>query len=490
MSIFRSRNLKLSNRLIDKAHFNSMTFRKELNLTSFRLDKKKKNSSHENTFDTPCYEDVLKNIIKHNNFLKKQVSLLSTKNTNIKNFMRRILNINNEQNNKKSNIISYLKEYNNILSFNNKNLKLDVEIDKNNYQNIDDDMNNKISQLLIIKEEKEKIKFLFENDLKTKDNFIEIYSTNLKNIGNVQEREKFRYLNDEMLQIDIDNFYTKYLEIYRKNLLLSSQRWNKYKNKVAKSNKDIVELKKILKNPKEIKNNQIIEEQKNNIENSILSTEGDNDIFLMTFDEFEDDFEPGINEQDLVLNESNNNNNSNINITNIKEQEPKYSKINNRNLKKSNLNSNTIDTRTGNKINNPKKDLYYFPQNNYSKSILKEKTDSPRINPNKTISLNSISKLNFKQIVFNKNAKYMKEEAQNLAVKKFEIENEFELSKNNYENKNKILIKDLKKDIKLFKSKIKKKKKIIKGFNKFCNELYSKYQKFMKKTNDINNNET
>ena len=489
MSIFHSRNLKFSNRFIDKNHFNSMTFRKELNLTSFRLDKKKKTSSKEKTLDTPSFDDMLKNIIKHNKFLKKQVSLLSTKHANIKNFMRRILNIKDEKNNK-SNIISYLKEYNSILSFNNKNLKLEVDIDLNDYKNIEDDMNNKISQLLIIKEEKEKIKFLFENDLQTKDNFIKIYSTDLNNIGNVQEAEKFRYLNDEILQTDIDNFYTKYLEIYRRNLLVTSQRWNKYKNKVAKNIKEIGELKKILKNPKENKKNQILEEQKISIENSILSTEGDNDIFLMTFDEFEDDFEPGINEQDLVLNESNNNNNLNIDLANIKEQEPKYSKINNRNLKKSNYYSNTIDNRTRNKINNPKKDLYYFPQNNYSKSMLKEITESPKINPNKTISINSISKLNFKQIVFNKNAKYMKEEAQILADKKFQIENELELSKNNYINKDKIIIKDLKKDIKLFKSKIKKKKKIIKGFNKFCNELYSKYQKYMNKNIESDKNET
>ena len=276
MSIFHSRNLKFSNRLLDKNHFNSMTFRKELNLTSFRLDKKKKNSSKDKTFDTPCYDDVLKNIIKHNKFLKKQVSLLSTKNTNIKNFMRRILNINNEENNK-SNIISYLKEYNNILSFNNKNLKLDVDIDLSNYKNIEDDMNNKISQLLASKEEKEKIKFLLENDLQTKDNFIKIYSTNLKQIGNVQEGEKFRYLNDEILQVDIDNFYNKYLEIYRKNLLLTSQRWNKYKNKVAKNQRIIGELKKILKNPKDIEKNQIFEEQKNNIE-QILKNKSQNII--------------------------------------------------------------------------------------------------------------------------------------------------------------------------------------------------------------------
>jgi hypothetical protein len=40
MSIFRSRNY-LSN-TIDKNSFNSMTFRKELNLTTFRVDQKKK----------------------------------------------------------------------------------------------------------------------------------------------------------------------------------------------------------------------------------------------------------------------------------------------------------------------------------------------------------------------------------------------------------------------------------------------------------------
>ncbi len=479
MSIFHSRNLKFSNRLLDKNHFNSMTFRKELNLTSFRLDKKKKNSSKDKTFDTPCYDDVLKNIIKHNKFLKKQVSLLSTKNTNIKNFMRRILNINNEENNK-SNIISYLKEYNNILSFNNKNLKLDVDIDLSNYKNIEDDMNNKISQLLASKEEKEKIKFLLENDTQRKNNFIQIYKSNLKNIGNVQEGEKFRYLNDEILQTDIDNYLTKYLDIYRKNLLQTTQRWNRCKNKAVKNRKEIVELKKMLKNPKEIRKKQILEEQKNSNENSILSTEGDNDIFLMTFDDFEDDFEPGINEQDLMLNESiENNNNSNMNIKAIKEKEPKYNKINNRNLKNNNMNSNTIDNRTGNRINSLKKDLYYFPQNNYSKSILKEKTDSSRINSNRTISLNSISKLNFKQILFNKNAKYMKEEANDLAIKRFEIENEFELSKNDYGNRDEMKIKDLKRDIKIFKGKIKKKRKIIKEFQKFCNEFYIKYQRYM-----------
>ena len=41
MSIFHSRNI-LSN-TIDKTSFNSMTFRKELNLSTFRIVDKKKN---------------------------------------------------------------------------------------------------------------------------------------------------------------------------------------------------------------------------------------------------------------------------------------------------------------------------------------------------------------------------------------------------------------------------------------------------------------
>ena len=68
---------------------------------------------------------------------------------------------------------------------------------------------------------------------------------------------------------------------------------------------------------------------------------------------------------------------------------------------------------------------------------------------------------------------------------KYEIEKEIELSQNEYGNKNELIIKDLKKDIQIFKNKNKKKKKIIKEFQKFCKEFYFKYQKYM---NSITNN--
>lgn len=480
MSIFLKR--KQLSSTMDKNSFNSMTFRKELNLTTFRVDNKKK-IFKKKSLEKPIYDGEVLKYIQRNKYLKEQISLLSTKNTNIKNFMRRLLNPNKELINKK-NIKSYLKEYNELLSFNNKNMKLDVDKDLDNYRKIENNMNNKISNLLITKEDNEKKYFLLENDSQRKDNFIKIYSSSLKNMSTVQESERFRYLNDEIFQSDIDNYYSKYLEIYRKNLLQTTQRWNKFKNKAIKNKKEIEELKKIIRNPKEYKKK--LEEEKNINENHVTTTEGDYDIFLLVFDEFEDDFEPDTTEQDqdLILNNDidNNkdiNNKSEIsNIKNIIDIEPKYHKINNRNIKRINLN-NLDNSRSVNKTNYTKKDLYYFPQNNFSKSIIKDKKESPRINSNRTISINSISKLNLKQILFNKNARYLKEEAHDLAEKRFEIENEFEFSNNECGNKDDIIIKDLKKDIKIFKQKIKKKKKIVIEFKKFCKEFWIKYQRYM-----------
>ena len=480
MSIFLKR--KQLSSTMDKNSFNSMTFRKELNLTTFRVDNKKK-IFKKKSLEKPIYDGEVLKYIQRNKYLKEQISLLSTKNTNIKNFMRRLLNPNKELINKK-NIKAYLKEYNELLSFNNKNMKLDVDKDLDNYRKIENNMNNKISNLLITKEDNEKKYFLLENDSQRKDNFIKIYSSSLKNMSTVQESERFRYLNDEIFQSDIDNYYSKYLEIYRKNLLQTTQRWNKFKNKAIKNKKEIEELKKIIRNPKEYKKK--LEEEKNINENHVTTTEGDYDIFLLVFDEFEDDFEPDTTEQDqdLILNNDidNNkdiNNKSEIsNIKNIIDIEPKYHKINTRNIKRINLN-NLDNSRSVNKTNYTKKDLYYFPQNNFSKSILKDKKESPRINSNRTISINSISKLNLKQILFNKNARYLKEEAHDLAEKRFEIENEFEFSNNECGNKDDIIIKDLKKDIKIFKQKIKKKKKIVIEFKKFCKEFWIKYQRYM-----------
>ena len=171
-----------------------------------------------------------------------------------------------------------------------------------------------------------------ENSIQKKDNFISIYLSNLKKIGTVQENERFRYLNDELYQNDIDNFYGKFLDIYQRNLLLTSQRWNKSKNKVNKCTEEIEDLKKILDNPGEYINSIANKDEiKKNNSNNII-TENDKEIFLMTFDEFEDDFESDINEDDVINIDNNIDINSNINNKiNIKEK-PKFNKINKINI--------------------------------------------------------------------------------------------------------------------------------------------------------------
>ena len=484
MSIFHSRNI-LSN-TIDKTSFNSMTFRKELNLSTFRIVDKKKNLKKK-YLEQSKYDLEIKRLMKHNKFLNEQISSISTKNKNIKNFLKNIINSNNENVNK-NNFSLFFNEYNELLSFNNKNLKLDVDKDLSNYKDIENNINNKIENLLATKEEKEKTNFLLKNDTQRKDNFIQIYTENFKNISSLQEPERFRYLNDEIYPADIDNYFTKYLDVFRKNLLQTTQRWNKFRNKVETNKKEIEELKKIIKNPNLLQKNNINEEQKNSNDYIIATTEGDNDIFLLTFDEFEDDYEPGIDEQDLISTNDNNTKSESINLKNIIENETKFNKINNRNKKRIGYNSITVDNRNGNKINVLKKDLYYYPQNNFSRSIIKENsTTSSRKNSDKSVSINSISKLNFKQILFNKNAKFMKEEANDLAMKRFQIENEYEFSKNNLEDRNDMKIKDLKKDIKMFKGKIKKKRRIIKEFQKFCKEFSIKYQRYINNNSIINN---
>ena len=60
---------------------------------------------------------------------------------------------------------------------------------------------------------------------------------------------------------------------------------------------------------------------------------------------------------------------------------------------------------------------------------------------NRNVSINSISKLNLKQIVFNKKYKFIKEEAKEMAIKRYKFEKEYkEDISNNLENPNEIKI--------------------------------------------------
>ncbi len=477
MSTFRTRN-KLFNTL-DNYSFNSLSNSNRLNLTTFKVNKKKKNilkNSYNNIIE---YNAEVKKITLKNKLLKEEISFLSIENFNLKNIMKKIIAFNKEKTNKNY-IKTFMEEYYQQLIFNKKKLKIHVDKVLNDYKKIEDEVNNKTSDLIIAKDELERTKFLLENSIQKKDNFISIYLSNLKKIGTVQENERFRYLNDELYQNDIDNFYGKFLDIYQRNLLLTSQRWNKSKNKVSKCTEEIEDLKKILDNPGEYINSIANKDEiKKNNSNNII-TENDKEIFLMTFDEFEDDFEPDINEDDVINIDNNIDINSNINNKiNIKEK-PKFNKINKINI--NNFSKNVLK-RDANKKNNIKNELYYFPQKNLSNSIIKEKINSTDINSNRIVSINNIAKLNLNQIIFNKNLKYMKEEANDLALKRYEIENEFEMSSNNANKREEMKIKDLKNDIKIFKNKINKKKKIIKNFKSFYDDFMSKYQNY------INSNE-
>lgn len=477
MSTFRTRN-KLFNTL-DNYSFNSLSNSNRLNLTTFKVNKKKKNilkNSYNNIIE---YNAEVKKITLKNKLLKEEISFLSIENFNLKNIMKKIIAFNKEKTNKNY-IKTFMEEYYQQLIFNKKKLKIHVDKVLNDYKKIEDEVNNKTSDLIIAKDELERTKFLLENSIQKKDNFISIYLSNLKKIGTVQENERFRYLNDELYQNDIDNFYGKFLDIYQRNLLLTSQRWNKSKNKVSKCTEEIEDLKKILDNPGEYINSIANKDEIKKSNSNNVITENDKEIFLMTFDEFEDDFESDINEDDVINIDNNIDINSNINNKiNIKEK-PKFNKINKINI--NNFSKNVLK-RDANKKNNIKNELYYFPQKNLSNSIIKEKINSTDINSNRIVSINNIAKLNLNQIIFNKNLKYMKEEANDLALKRYEIENEFEMSSNNANKREEMKIKDLKNDIKIFKNKINKKKKIIKNFKSFYDDFMSKYQNY------INSNE-
>jgi hypothetical protein len=332
-------------------------------------------------------------------------------------------------------------------------------------------------------------------------------------MGSVQEAERFRYLNDDIYPADIDNYFSKYLDIFRKNLLQTTQRWNKFRNKVNKNKKEIEELKKIIKNPKLLKKNKNIEEKKNSNDYNILTTEGDNDIFLLTFDEFEDEssMEVTLETENIPTNQNDENNiskNSSINKNNnyIKINN-NFNKINTNNKynKINNIKNQNITNKRINKMNFLKREIYYIPQKDFSRSLIKNSESMKKVNhngsininicskipkTNRNISINNISKLNLKQIVFNKKKKFLKEEAKEIAIKRYKVENEYNMniSNNNLENLNDVKIqmeiKEIKKDIKRFKEKIMRKKKIIKEFKLFCKDILKKYDLYVNNNND------
>ena len=482
---------------------NSIELKNSFNLNSFRLEEKlfpKKLL----LINLTEYADEARIIIQKNNSLKQIISLFKKNNSYTKNFINKIITINKDiklkQNNNnnnlhlyKDNLFYFVKEYNEFIINNNNKLKEKIKNNEEKNEEYKNKLEKEIENLNIKLDENSNIKFMLENKKQFKDNIINILTENLNNIGCIQEIKRYRFLKDEMTQDEIDKCYLKHLSDFQQLLLNTTQNWNKYKNRAIKFQQEIQDITSLLENPQELefiekneKNNKNLEKQ------NTINTE--NDLFFLTFDEFEDESEEITLETENNQKNGDTSNNINDNIgknnNNIK-----FNEINNINNK--NINNGKI-----NNINLIKRDLYYIPQKDFSKSLIKNSESMKKImskeiknlcpplsNKDRNVSINSISKLNLKQIVFNKKNKYIKEKAKEIAINRFINENEYRrdiednLSENQKDIKLQNEIKEIKNKINNMKEKKEKNKKIIKEFNIFLKDMLKKYYMYIDKNN-------
>ena len=488
MFTYRSRN-RLSNKIEYKKSFSSNTDRiKE------KIFPKKKI-----LINLTEYAGEARTIIKNNNSLKQQISLLKKNNLLLKNYISKIIIINKDMNLKnnnnnlnKDNIYNFIKEFNELIKKNNNIIKEKVEKEKERNENYQKNLEIQIDNLNISLEESINMNFILDNKNKYKDDIIKDLTQSYENMSCIQEIKRYRFINEELSQHDIDKYFKKYLSIFQQNLLNITQNWNKYRNKAIKFENEKEDLLKILENPENF-------EEKQKIINEKKTDTIENEYILSTFDEFEDELQEITLETENIKTNQDEENNTNTNSNNNKNN---YIKINtNTNNKYNKINNLKSQNAINKRIR--KRDLYYIPQKDYSRSLIKNSESMrkilqkgninicPIIHKNdRNVSINSISKLNLKQIVFNKNNKFLKEEAKEMAIKRYKIENEYKMyiSNNNLEDLNEIKIqmeiKETKKDIKLFKDKIKRKKKIIKEFKIFCNDILKKYDLYINNNNN------
>ena len=506
MLTYRSRNTT--------SNFNSIDMNKSFNLNTSRVNEKRhsKNKILTNLTERAGEARI---IIHNNNSLKQIISLLKKNNLYTKNFVNKIitinkdikLHLNNDNSNNihlyKDNLFLFIKEYNDFIRKNNNILKEKIQKNKEKNENYKNSLEKEINDLNKNLDDSLKINFMLENRNKYKDNVIKDLSQCYLTMGCIQEINKYLFANDDISQSYIDNYYSKQLLVFQHNLLTTTQNWNKFKNRAIRFEQEIEDLEKILENPKKLKEKDIDDKD----EQSIIN---EDDLFLLTFDEFEDESKEIILETEgLTINEdtnniNNNNNNENDNIIKINNNinvnkintNYKFNKINN-------VKNQSVNNRRINKLNFIKRDIYYIPQKDFSKSLIKNSESVKKIiskdlrnicrplpKNNRNVSINSISKLNLKQIVFNKENKFIKEEAKEIARKRFKIESEFKIDsqKNGANNPNDIKlqmqIKELKKDIKTFKEKKMKKKKIIKEFKNYCKDIINKYNIYISNNNN------
>ena len=516
MKTYRSRN-----HILDSS--NSLDIKNSFTSNTLKL-KEKENKKNRILTNLTEYAGEARVIIRNNDSLKQKISLLKKYNTYTKTFINKIITFNKDIKFKlkkyintnnihlhKENLFNFVKEYNDFIRNNNNILKEKIKKEKEKNEKYNNDLNLEINNLNEAYEESLNLNFMLDNRNKYKESMIRILADNYENVGCIQEIIRYRFVNDEMNQQDIDKYYSKYLSIFQQSLLNITQSWNKYKNRAIKFEQEIENLQKILENP------EVFEKQKKTLEKKEekYNNSFENDLFLLTFDEFEDDSKDfSLDNEALTTNPNEDNINKNFNNINIENNNNKnYIKVNNYNKINTNSKYNKINPaksqnqniRRLNKINFNKRDIYYIPQNDFSRSLIKNSESVKKIMPkerinicshipksNRNVSINSISKLNLKQIVFNKQKKFIKEEAKEMAIKRYKIENEYkEDIFNNYENPNEIKIqmeiKEMKKDIKRFKEKIMRKKKIIKEFKLFCKDILNKYNIYIN-NNKYNNN--
>ena len=503
-------------------HFRSRNNNSKINICKTSRIEDNINIKNKILLNLTEYAEEARIIIKNNNTLKQKINSIKKNNLEIKNLINKIITINKDIKNKfknnnnknninkniylyKDNLFNIVKEYNNLIKKNNSKYKSEIQKEKEKNENHKNKLISEIENLNLSLEESLNAKFRLENKIIYKDNIILGLVDSYEKIGYILEEVRYRFINEEMSQHDIDKYLSNHLSKFQQKLLSITQNWNKYKNRAIKFQQEIDNLKNILNNPQNIEKY----ETKNNpkkVEEYTNTTE--NDLFLLTFDEFEDDSrEVTLEIETLQTNENQNEDIININNNNIKNCN--YVKINNTNLKHPKINNITNQNpniRKINKIN--KRDIYYIPQNDFSKSLIRNSEslnkiypknnlniNNKRPNTNRNFSINSISKLNLNQIVYNKKNKFIKEDEKEMAIRRYKIENEYKInniSNNLNEDQNyfkiKLEIKEIKNDIKRFKEKIKRKRKIIKEFKSYLKDILKKYYKYIGKIDDVNNN--
>ena len=193
-------------------------------------------------------------IIQKNNILKQIIALLIKNNLHTKNFINKIMTINKDikSNNKKNNnsnnsninllkdnMFHFVEEYNDFIRKNNNILNEKIQKIIEKQENFKKDLENEIEDLNKNLEEIKNLNFMLENRNKYKENIIRDLFQSFQDMGFIQENKRYRFINDELSQSEIDKYFSKFLAVFQQCLLNTTQNWNKYKNRAKKFEEDI-----------------------------------------------------------------------------------------------------------------------------------------------------------------------------------------------------------------------------------------------------------